>query len=642
MRGEPAEPTPRPPPPKSVPPLPAPPLKVQPPDMIPGGRPAVSTFELYASLWRFAAGGRARYLLAMLLLVGSQSVKLLAPWLAGRAIDTVQTSGTEHIGEAALLTLAIFAVYVVAWTMHGPGRIIERNVGLRVRAAAADALYAKLASLPLAWHETHHSADMQQRAQQASGALGDFTQSQFLYLQNVVNVIGPLVALSLMSTWTGVVAVLGYIVVAYVIVRFDRVLVRLVHRQNVLERRYSVRLLDFLGNIGTVLSLRLQNVSRRLIGERLLEAFEPTKRLIAITEAKWAAVDLATVALSWLLVGVYVWRIRIDAAAGAPLLLGGVFMVYQYAQQAGGVIGSMAANLQNFSRFRADYASAEPIWNAAEPALPGAPVRADWQTIRARDLEFTRLRPDGSRAGLHGVDVTLHRGDRIALIGPSGGGKSTLLRVLAGLYDPQHAQYDVDGETAEGVRSLASIATLIPQETEIFEATLRENLTFGAARSDEEIDRVAWLSALDAVANSLPQKWDMPLSERGINLSGGQRQRLSLARGLLAAEHGSLLLLDEPTSALDQATEAVVFERLREGLPQTCVIASIHRLGALVYFDRVIVMADGRVVDSGTVAEILERQPAFREVVYSAAHANPKLPEVAPPQVPPVVPPTVH
>ena len=642
MRGEPVEPTPRPPPPKSVPPLPAPPLKVQPPDMIPGGRPAVSTFELYASLWRFAAGGRARYLLAMLLLVGSQSVKLLAPWLAGRAIDTVQTSGTEHIGEAALLTLAIFAVYVVAWTMHGPGRIIERNVGLRVRSAAADALYAKLASLPLAWHETHHSADMQQRAQQASGALGDFTQSQFLYLQNVVNVIGPLVALSLMSTWTGVVAVLGYIVVAYVIVRFDRVLVRLVHRQNVLERRYSVRLLDFLGNIGTVLSLRLQNVSRRLIGERLLEAFEPTKRLIAITEAKWAAVDLATVALSWLLVGVYVWRIRIDAAAGAPLLLGGVFMVYQYAQQAGGVIGSMAANLQNFSRFRADYASAEPIWNAAEPALPSAPVRADWQTIRARDLEFTRLRPDGSRAGLHGVDVTLHRGDRIALIGPSGGGKSTLLRVLAGLYDPQHAQYDVDGETAEGVRSLASIATLIPQETEIFEATLRENLTFGAARSDEEIDRVAWLSALDAVANSLPQKWDMPLSERGINHSGGQRQRLSLARGLLAAEHGSLLLLDEPTSALDQATEAVVFERLREGLPQTCVIASIHRLGALVYFDRVMVMADGRVVDSGTVAEILERQPAFREVVYSAAHANPKLPEVAPPQVPPVVPPTVH
>lgn len=605
-------------------------MKVRPPDMGPDGRPAVSTFELYSSLWRYAAGGRAKYLLAMLLLVGSQSVKLLVPWLAGRAIDTVQTTGTEQIGRAALITVAIFAVYVLAWSMHGPGRIIERNVGLRVREGVADALYAKLASLPLVWHEAHHSADMQQRAQQASAALSDFTQSQFLYLQNFVNVIGPLVALSLMSIWTGALAILGYVTVGYVIIRFDRQLVRLVYRQNVLERRYSVRLLDFLGNIGTVLSLRLRNVSRRLIGERLVQAFEPTRRLILLTEAKWAAVDLLTVALSWLLVGLYVWRVRSDAPAGAPLLLGGVFMVYQYAQQAGGVIGAMAANLQNFSRFKADYASAEPIWNAAEPSFEGAPVKQDWQTIRAHDLEFTHVRADGSRAGIRDVEVTLHHGDRIALIGPSGGGKSTLLRVLAGLYEPQRGGYDVDGEAVESVRSLASISTLIPQETEIFEATLRENLTFGVSHADEEIERVAWLSALDAVANSLPQKWSMPLSERGINLSGGQRQRLSLARGLLAGANSSLLLLDEPTSALDQATEATVFERLRSGLPHACLIASIHRLSALVYFNRVIVMAEGRVVDAGTVAEILERQPAFREVVYSAAHGAAAATEAAP------------
>ena len=597
------------------------------PDSAPEGRPIVTTLELYSSLWRFAAGGRMRYLLAMLLLVGSQSIKLLAPWLAAQAIDTVQTSGAAHIGRAALITGGIFLVYVLAWCMHGPGRIIERNVGLLVRAAVADALYVKLASLPLGWHESHHSADMQQRAQQASVALADFTQSQFVYLQNFVNVIGPLVALSLMSRWTGALALLGFVGVAYVIVRFDRELVRLVHRQNVLERRYAVRLLDFLGNVGTVLALRLQDVSRRLIGERLFEAFEPARRMIAITEAKWCAVDLLTVGLSWLLVGIYVWRMRVEAPPGAPLLLGGVFMVYQYAQQAGGVIGSMAANLQNFSRFRADYASAEPIWRATLPVRDGKAVRQDWRAIRARDIEFTHMRADGSRAGIRGVDVTLARGDRVALIGPSGGGKSTLLRVLAGLYDPQQGGYDVDGESAARVRSLASISTLIPQETEIFEATLRDNLTFGVPHGDDEIERVAWLSALDAVADSLPQKWNMPLAERGVNLSGGQRQRLSLARGLLAGANSSLLLLDEPTSALDQATEAIVFERLRSGLADTCLIASIHRLSALVYFDRVIVMADGRVVDAGTVAEILERQPAFREVVYSAAHgAVPALP----------------
>jgi ATP-binding cassette, subfamily B, bacterial len=416
--------------------------------------------------------------------------------------------------------------------------------------------------------------------------------------------------------------------VAFVIVGFDRRLVRLVHRQNVLERRYAVRLLDFLGNISTVLSLRLQHLSRRRVAERLGDVIVPARRLIVIIEGKWCAVDLLTVALSWLLVGVYVWRVQREAAEG-PLLLGGVFMVYQYAQQAGGVIGAMAANLQNFSRFKADYATAEPIWNAAEPVFDGAPVRQDWKTVRAHDLEFLHIRPDGARGGIREIDVMLNRGDRVALIGPSGGGKSTLMRVLAGLYDPQRVEYVVDGEAAAGVRHLGSIATLIPQEAEIFEATLRENLTFGANYSDEAIERAAWLSALDAVAASLPQKWDMPLSERGINLSGGQRQRLALARGLLAGQRSSVLLLDEPTSALDQATEATVFDRLREGLPDTCIVASIHRLSALIYFDHVIVMAEGRIADSGTVAEILERQPAFREIVYSAAHGALREPDVA-------------
>ncbi|HSC97529.1 MAG TPA: ATP-binding cassette domain-containing protein [Casimicrobiaceae bacterium] len=209
------------------------------------------------------------------------------------------------------------------------------------------------------------------------------------------------------------------------------------------------------------------------------------------------------------------------------------------------------------------------------------------------------MRADGVRGGIHGVDVTLYRGDRVALIGPSGGGKSTLMRVLAGLYDPQRVQYVVDGEAVANVRHLGSISTLIPQEAEVFEATLRDNLTFGAAYPETAIERAAHLSALDAVAAALPQKWDMPLSERGINLSGGQRQRLALARGLLAGEESSLLLLDEPTSALDQATEATVFERLREGLPDTCIVASIQRLSALIYFNRMIVMAEGRVADSG-------------------------------------------
>jgi ABC-type multidrug transport system fused ATPase/permease subunit len=171
------------------------------------------------------------------------------------------------------------------------------------------------------------------------------------------------------------------------------------------------------------------------------------------------------------------------------------------------------------------------------------------------------------------------------------------------------------------LRHLGSVATLIPQEAEVFEASLRDNVTFGAEHPPGALERAAYLGAFDAVAAALPGSWATPISERGLNLSGGQRQRLALARGLLAASASSILLLDEPTSALDQATEARVFERLRDALPDTCILASIHRLSALAHFDHVVLMADGHVVDAGPVAEVLERQPQLGAQVVLADDA---------------------
>jgi ATP-binding cassette subfamily B protein len=145
-------------------------------------RPSVTVFDLYRQVWQYAAGERLRFLVAMSILTLSQLVKLSVPWLAGQAINTVQGHASNRASHAALLMAGIVLVYCVAWAMHGPGRVLERNVGLRVRATLSAALQAKLASAPLAWHEQHHSADLQQRVQQSSRALYDFTQGQFMYL----------------------------------------------------------------------------------------------------------------------------------------------------------------------------------------------------------------------------------------------------------------------------------------------------------------------------------------------------------------------------------------------------------------------------------------------------------------------------
>jgi ABC-type multidrug transport system fused ATPase/permease subunit len=158
----------------------------------------------------------------------------------------------------------------------------------------------------------------------------------------------------------------------------------------------------------------------------------------------------------------------------------------------------------------------------------------------------------------------------------------------------------------------------------VFEATVRENLTFGADYPAEEIQRALHLSAFDAVVDALPQGLDTRISERGFNLSGGQRQRLALARGLLAARDSSLILLDEPTAALDQVTELEVFVRLRRGMPDATIVASVHRMGALPNFDRVVLMAEGRVVDAGPLDEVIERQPLLRAMVEAGRAAGPR------------------
>ena len=236
----------------------------------------------------------------------------------------------------------IVGMYLACWVFHGPGRVIERTVAIGVRRTLTDELYARLSAAPLGWHETRHSAELAHRVSQASHALANFTQNQFIYLQNTVNLIGPMVALLLVSWTIGALSASGLLAIGMTIVAFDRVLTRLAVRENEGERRYAALLHDCLSNVSSVLSLRLQRSTRRLLSVRLNGVFEPLRRNISLTEWKWCAVDLLTVMLTWSLVLAYAW----EASSRGALMLGGVFMVYQYAQQAGSVIGSLAANLQ--------------------------------------------------------------------------------------------------------------------------------------------------------------------------------------------------------------------------------------------------------------------------------------------------------
>ena len=230
---------------------------------------------LYRALWEHAAGARPLLLYAFLLLLASQLFKLAVPWLAGNAINQIQAGGLEGMSEAGRWLGMVFAAIVASWLLHGPGRILERNVALRVRERLAALLVGRLLATPLAWHERHHSGETTHRMQQSTHALYDFAQSQFIYLQNTVRLVGPIVALWLISPLVGAVALVGYGLIGLLITRFDRVMMRVAVEENRAERAYSATLVDVLGNVLSVLALRRGEGVARLIGERLAAVFGP-------------------------------------------------------------------------------------------------------------------------------------------------------------------------------------------------------------------------------------------------------------------------------------------------------------------------------------------------------------------------------
>jgi ABC-type multidrug transport system fused ATPase/permease subunit len=234
------------------------------------------------------------------------------------------------------------------------------------------------------------------------------------------------------------------------------------------------------------------------------------------------------------------------------------------------------------------------------PLLSGN-LSSNWSTLKIDNVSFSY----GSNvSNLRNLSLSLRRGEKIALVGPSGGGKSTLLKLLSGMLAPQEGSATVDNGVQISFDDIAKASLLVPQEPEIFSETVRYNIKFDQDFSQEQMQKAIEICRIDHILEKLSEGWDSYLEEAGLNISVGERQRLALARGILRAPGKDILLLDEPTSSLDPLTEKQIFAGILHEFRDLCVITACHRLALVPLFDTIMYVKDGQIEEVGSFPEL--------------------------------------
>ncbi len=560
---------------------------------------------LASALWRYAGSRRPLVVLYVLMFVTANVIWLFEPYLIGKLLNELQLAAVSGASSRDIITYLALIVLLSCgfWFFHGPARYLERMIAFEIRVAFKQHLFSTVTSLPLQWQKTHHSGQTINRIGKATNSLFDFSQNGYQLIEMVVRPLGALVALTLILPMATALTMGAMVFSCVLVFFFDRVLLPLYVKVNEKEHRVASVLHDYITNIATVITLRLEKLTQSELLRRMTHYMPIYRREVRLNEIKWF---LATMAISITTALVMGWYALSTLGAGGILLAGTFFMLYDYLQKIGGAFYTFAWKYGQMIEQYADLKTVQPILEADRPELHDCSLPSEWNTVEIQHLNFTYKDEELRAHHLKDVSLTLKKGRKIAFIGESGSGKSTLMVLIRGLQTADSATVLCDGKKlAHGLKDVGCTVTLIPQEPEIFENTVEYNITLGTEHTEEEIVDDVKLARFESVIEKLPKSFQTNTAEKGVNLSGGEKQRLALARGFFAAKDSGIILLDEPTSSVDPANERHIYENLFKRFSDRCVVSSLHKLYLLPMFDEAYVFKDGAVVAHGTPQELL-------------------------------------
>ena len=578
------------------------------PDELPRSAP-LGAVRTLARIRRYVAPYRREVTYAAIALV----IAAAAVLAVGQGLRGVIDHGFSGNDAAALdRTLALMLLIVAAMAAATYTRFYFVSwLGERVTADLRRDVFSHLLRLSPGFFELTRTGDVISRLINDTAMLETVIgSSASMALRNLLLLVGGLVMLTVTSTKLTLLVLLGVPVVLTPILFFGRRVRRLARASQDKVGDVGAYLDEALHEIRTVQAYGHEEQDRRQFVDRVELAF-----ITACRRIRQRAMLVATVMLLVFgAVGIILWIGGHDVVAGrlSPGQLSAFVFYAIIVASAAGTISEVIGDVQRAAGATErlfDLLAAQPEIRApADPTpFPAPPLG----TVKLEQVTFRYpSRPD--HAALDAVSLDVAPGQRVALVGPSGAGKTTVFQLLLRFYDPQTGVLRVDGMDIRHAdpRALRDRIALVPQDPVIFAASVVENVRYGRPDATEREVRAACDAAYAAeFVERLPQGYETFLGERGARLSGGQRQRLAIARAILA--NRPILLLDEATSALDAESERMVQQALQRLMAHRTVLMIAHRLATVRHADRIAVLDAGRIVAIGTHAELLRSSPLY-------------------------------
>lgn len=543
---------------------------------------------------------RVRYLAGTLCLLVATACSLGIPWSTKTAVDALRAADAGRgVGGAVLLILALAIANGLArlgsrLSMIGAGQRVEHDIRRD--------LFAHLATLPPAFYQRQRTGDLVSRASSDVSTvrmLAGFGAA--MLVQTSLAFAGTVTAMWLIDPWLTLWALLPFPALTVVTKRASHAVETQSAAVQAQLGALSAKVQENLAGITVVRAYTMEAREIQAFGRLNLEYLVRSLRLSRTQSLAWPLMGLiggmGTLVILWL-GGRAVVEERISL--GAFVAFNGYLGYLAWPTVAlGWTLANVKRGLTAMGRI-AEILEAEGAVVASE--APGARV-ARGPAVDVRGLTFAH---EGREPALRDVTFHVPAGAVAVVVGPTGGGKSTLGALLVRLLDPPPGTMFLDGRDVRDLPlgALRRAIGYVPQEAFLFSRSLRDNLRFAEHEaSAERLEAAARAAGLAAEIEALPDGWDTVVGERGLTLSGGQRQRAALARALVGDP--AVLVLDDPFAAVDAAKEREIFAGIREALGGRTVLLFTHRLAAAQGADRVIVLDGGRVVEEGTHAALL-------------------------------------